>query len=272
MTATTPDTLVTVLGEIVRAVRAEAAAVAQRFEEVLDTLERDADQGWRDLKRLVSPPDWWCLLVFVLVRIRELDPDHLTVGCERREGWSRLLTLRWDDDEKSCAVGLAVTDPDLAHGLLLRLRGAGSLRLGDHRFGLELRMTAGTNGDTEWVVPFGGALAAPTADATVAVSVWWDPGLESVRDGPVNFEVGPLVVTATLNCRDNRPSYVLEAGLGTGPPENRHGVRAHLDLRAALGVVGEVVSLSPIDESYSPRARLASNEPPTYSLGRRGPA
>ena len=45
------------------------------------------------------PPDWFSLLVFMLLRIRDLlDDPRLTIGYRHPGGWSRMVTLNYSED------------------------------------------------------------------------------------------------------------------------------------------------------------------------------
>ena len=133
MVTATPNMLGDVLGQIVQAAADAAAAVPQDLQNVFDQAGRTvADvvdeaqalpaNALAQLKQLIDPPDWASLLIFILVKISELDPAHLSVGSMRPDGWSRTLTLTYTlESGKKVTVGFAMTDPAPAkHGFILK--------------------------------------------------------------------------------------------------------------------------------------------------------
>jgi hypothetical protein len=166
----TPNTLGDVLGQIVQAAADAAAAVPQDLQNVFDQAGRavgDAVNEAEDLpanalaqlKQLIDPPDWASLLIFVLVKISELDPAHLSVGSMQPDGWSRTLTLTYTlEPGKTVTVGFAMTDPAPAkHGFILQA--TAGLETGDLPIG-PLTFSVSSPGDTaSWRMAFSGAEA-----------------------------------------------------------------------------------------------------------------
>ena len=168
MVTATPNMLGDVLGQIVQAAADAAAAVPQDLQNVFDQAGRavanvvdEAEalpaNALAQLKQLIDPPDWASLLIFILVKISELDPAHLSVGSMRPDGWSRTLTLTYTlEPGKKVTVGFAMTDPAPAkHGFILKA--TDGLATGDVPIG-PLTFWVKSLGDASWMMAFSGGL------------------------------------------------------------------------------------------------------------------
>lgn len=261
MPTATPESLI----DVVRAVFVEAQQrAAGEFEDILDQIEAAPEAGWAALKDLVeSRPDWSTLLLLILTKIQELDPQHITAGVMHHPEWNRLLTLTYTPDlaqglDTPVVLGLAVTEPDAAHGILLMLNGDVDKRFGDEDgFHIQIR----SNGDqATWEIPFQGSFTMPTGTAVVDVTVSWPPGL-SVDDGGVRCRVGPLSLRAKVDTAT--PGYQVTLGLGD---TKTAGVAANIDVADHLGLLSTIVDIAPVGASYSPNVRLGSGRSPSFSL------
>jgi hypothetical protein len=259
----TAQTLVEFLQGVL--VQAQQRAAGQ-VEDILDQIESDAEAGWKALTDLVeSKPDWSTLLLLILTKVRDLDPAHITVGTMTHPQWKRLLTLTYHDDgdaEASVLLGLALTEADAAHGILLRITGSVDKPLGQEN-GLHVRITS-DGGDVSWEIPFGAAMQLQRQESVVDVEVSWPPPVTPGGAG-APITIGPLSLRAHLDT--TKPSYRTSFGLGDG---EHPGVNADLNFASALGFLSEIVAIAPITNSYSPNVLLASGQSPSFSLAYRG--
>jgi hypothetical protein len=271
-----PDTLGTVLDQIVTEAAALATQKSDQVRKALDDAGRDlahqADEAEKlpaevvkKIKDLCDPPDFWSLLLFVLVKISEVDPQHLTVGTMHPDGWSRMVTLTYTTDgadPQTLTVGLALTDPGLKHGLMIKA----SAPL-DLEFGSDLAIKVTAQDQAEWTWEFGGAVVAPDAGAVLEVDVSWKPPIPDLTTPVGGVSVGPLHLHATLAKSPSVPLYAVELGLGV--PSDA-GLRAQLHPGQALGVLAQIVHIADLDEQYSPQVSLADGREPLFTLGHTG--
>ena len=269
MVTATPDTLPEVLRQVVQQAQRTAAAQPQRFEDLYHRLEQDAEDAWADLKELVKHPDWWSLLVFIFVQIRELDPANITVGTMQRVGWSRIVTLTYHEGPAAVTLGLGITDPDVTHGLLLKVDGALTKNFGNDAFAVTIKTA---DDHATWEIPFSGPPPPPKPNdpdapapvsASLEASISWDPHLRTGNPDPAGVTVGPLYLDAVLSY-NNVVHYAVELGLGR---DGRPGVQAQVTTKSLLGPLSDVVNITPVNETYSPKVRLADGESPTFTLG-----
>lgn len=273
MPTATPDTLGDVLGQIIQESARQAAAAPTQLQNWFDELVTqvgnlvdDAKQAPTDaldrLDELVDPPDWWSLLVVVLVQVSKLDP-RLSVGAMKPPGWSRTVTVTFTDGPGQVTAGLALTDPGLIHGFLLRSNGdvdTGSLSVGP------LAVSVQTTGAVTWEVPFSGPVGLPPVPATVDASISWDPGVRAGNPGDVaTFSLGTARVRVRLSSLPGEPLYTVKIGLGD--EDGKAGATAKVDVGKPLG---GLVSIQPVDESYSPQLVLTHGAAPRFTLGHRG--
>lgn len=256
MPTATPETLV----DVVRAVLVQAQQrAAGEVEHILDQIEDDAEAGWAALKKFVDDrPDWSTLLLLILTKIRDLDKDHITVGTMSHPEWKRLLTLTYHVDgdvDASVMLGLALTEPDAAHGILLKFNGRVDLDLVDDG-GFHVKLSSDSD-EASWEVPFGGAIGMPKQRAVVDLTASWTPGLHLGE----TFSMGPLRLHAQVDT--TTPGYRTTLSLGE---KGHEGVEAHLKTKDKLGFLGKIVDIAPMDAVYSPNVMLASGQSPSFSL------
>ena len=273
MVTATPDTVGQVLEQVVRSAADAAAGAPQGLEDVFaqagrtlgDTVEeaqRLPADALHSLQQLVDPPDWASLIVFVLLRIQALDPDHLSVGAMQPAGWSRTLTLTYTlEAGTSVTIGFAMTDPGLTHGIVLQA--SDGLALPATAVG-PLTLAVTSAGDASWRLAFGSGLQAPAQQASVDATLTWDPGIH-VGDDVAGLDLGALRLGAVLSTRPGEPLYALTLGLGD--PAGAPGAKARVDLSELLGALGAVVHVAAVDQSYSPRVVLTQGSGPQFTLG-----
>ncbi len=284
MVTATPSTVGDVLRTLLDQAIREAGEQPGHLNDLFQQMGRDADTIVDKVEKLpgdaldalhkppFQPPDWWSLLVFLMVRIVDLlGDDHLSLGYRHPDGWSRMLTLTYSedplnpDDSAAATVGVAVTDPDVTHGIWLQV-------LKDFTFSkatssLALQITA--NGQADWKYTFGAAMTPPGPQANVDIDIRWTPWNPDLHPagGAFGFDVGPIHLHLSLTSPQG-PLYTVTLGLGT---DNAPGVEASLDVGQALGpALRSFVNIAPIDESYSPQLVLTQGAGPQFSLGHRG--
>lgn len=267
MAVATPENLLEVLRQLATNAAEQAAAQPAALAEALEQAVPDPDQitalpaeVLQRLKDAVDPPDWFSLLVFVLVRLAELDPEHLSVGAlAPAAGWGRAVTLTYTDANGSATLALALTDPGTTKGLLLRVGGNPTATFGSD----VVSVTVAGTGSGEWRVPFSGGLQAPAAGATLRLSVAVDLGLNAAPATGVSLGVGPALLT--LDLASTAPLWALDVGLGDGAA--KPGLHAGVDLAPSLGLLATVVNITPLDERYSPRITVGAGREPAFTLG-----
>jgi hypothetical protein len=216
-----------------------------------------------------SPPDWWSLLVFLMARLVASAHDpHLSLGYRHPAGWSRMLTLTYSadlDGSVAATVGVAIADPGVTHGIWLQV-------LEDFTFttaigALSLHVTG--SGQADFTYSPGATTALPDRNGSIDIDLSWAPWNSDLdlAGGGFTFTMGPLHLHLTLTTPAN-PLYTMSLGLGavTTP-----GVAATLDVGKALGsTLASFITISPIDESYSPQLILTQGGAPRFSLGHDG--
>jgi hypothetical protein len=287
MPTATPDTFGAALVSLVRAAADQAEQSPQVLQEVFAKAEQavgdaadDAKQLPNDvlnsLKQAVDPPDWWSLLAFVLVKLSELDPDHLSVGFMSLAGWSRLLTLTYSDTagpaELHLTLGLGITDKvdaaghELQRGLVMRANGA--LAVGPVGTG-PLTVSLASSGAADWRIPFAQAISLPGQQGSVSITVTWDPRLAAGDPANgVSFTMGRLRLAGSASDVPDGPLWGLT--LAVGDPSGTPGVDIAVDLGSVFGELASVVQIAPIEEAYSPSVVLAAGRDPVVDLGHVG--
>ncbi|MEP6814247.1 MAG: hypothetical protein ABI873_01710 [Marmoricola sp.] len=271
-----PDTIGTVLDQIISEVSALASEQSDQVKQALDDAGRQLGNAMEEAQKLpeeavqkikdaCDPPDWWSLLLVILVEISKLDP-HLSVGSMCPAGWSRMVTLTYTTDApdvKTFTVGLAITDPGLRHGLLLKASAPMTFE-----FGTDLRVKVVVQDTARWTWEFGGAVEAPDATAGLDAELSWKTPIPALANPVGGFSVGPLHLHATL---DRRPpaGTTYQVALGLGVPADA-GIRAQLHPGQALGVLGQIVHIADLDERYSPQVVLSDAGSPQFTLGHQG--
>jgi hypothetical protein len=266
MVTATPDTVLTVLQQLVREAASAAenapGAISQAISQAAHDLQELPGQALQQLKDAVSPPDWWGLLAFGLVRLADLDPAHLRVGSWDPEGgWSKALTLTYHDDPADPAspratLALALTEPG-TKGVILAIH-ADNLVVSPALGPLALRIEGQGNG--EWRIPFAGGLAPPATVARLHVALTYQPP-SPVGSGPASLALGPLRLEATL--MTNGPHWRVEAGLGVPPAGT--GFKPTLNLAELLGPLASVLQIDV--PSYTPSVWVEEGVAPQFTLG-----
>lgn len=286
MATATPDTIGTVLTQLLTAAADAARDGGDRLgdlleeaegapERLVDDIRLFAEQQLDRLKQLVNPPDWWNLLVIALLAIHELDPDHLLVGTCQVPDWARMLTLTYlpatpDAVQASVTLGLALTG-DGQHGSMIRINGAlDGVQIPSGGGPLTVGIATDPGGTATWLIPFGGPVTAPKgADGTggVRLSVALTPGLDQDA-GAARLSVGKVRLELALRYPAQPPDHPLwRLSVGLSGDGGQPGLDAELDLQSLLGPLGSIVALSPPDIRYSPRLLLAADESPQFTLG-----
>ncbi|MBD0020564.1 hypothetical protein GII33_06135 [Gordonia pseudamarae] len=277
-----PDNLQTAFAQLLDAATKAGADGSRQLTDLFDqvgTLTDDVrdlpDTAKERLKQITDNPDWWSLLVFLLVRIAELDHDHMRVGARKPPGWVRTLTLTYTPEGPAPAatLGLAIvgdeSDPTLKRGLLLDITQAldVSIPQQDSMFGLTLK----ADGTCGWVFEFGSPPTPPDGDVSVDIGLFYD-GLPDLGRSPAAVTTGRARLTLALNSTPapSEKCYSLTAGLGSPNTAADAGVRAHVDFGSMLGILGTVIDIRTIDEQYSPAYTLPASGEPSFVLNHRG--
>lgn len=274
MATATPDTLLETLVQLVTAAADEAANQPGQIGDVLDQAFAQAAAGAQEVAALpaallhqldqaVHPPDWFSLLVFVLLELSKLD-GHLSVGAlAASNGWSRAVALTYRADQTpnapSATVALALTDPATTHGVIFRIAGLDQVTFNQGPVSVSIT----GQGDGEWRIPFSGGIQPPAQAATISCTLSYGPVLALPAADKVGIGVGSARVSVALST--NAPIWHVEAGIGdeAGIP----GVEARVSLRDALGPLAAVLAIQPVDEKYSPKVSAGAGTAPAFSLG-----
>jgi hypothetical protein len=278
MVTATPETLGQVLGQVLQSAADAAAAapdaLAQVFDQAGQTVGRTVDEAEQlpadalhALEQLIDPPDWASLLIFLLLKVRDLDPDHLSVGSVQPDGWSRAVTLTYTlDVGKSVTIGFAMTDPAPArHGIVLQA--SAGLAIVPTPLG-PLTFSVTSQGDASWRIGFSGGVESPAEQAALNAQLSWDPGIHAGND-TAGINVGALRLTTVLSTLPGTALYTLELAFGDAA---KPGLEAKVDLGQLLGALGAIVHVAALDQSYSPTLVLAAGAGPRFSLGEKSSA
>lgn len=286
MATATPDTLGTVFGQILSEVEKQAGEQGDALKQILDQLHNLTDQVselpgdlWKELKDAVEHPKWWSLLLFLMVKISELDP-HLKAGALKLPDWSRMVTLTYSNPPiPPITLGLALVKDvdggvDQKRGVLIRIAGPIPLTplpdpAGQPKppFGVSIAASVAA----EWRIAFSGPIEPPADhDATVDLALTWDPQslAPNLVVGGDGIVLGVTYVAVKLT---STPAnlYTLRIGLGDPANANTPGLKAALDLSPKLGVLGEIVKIAKIDERYTPEYTRGSGTPSAFDLHHR---
>jgi hypothetical protein len=286
-----------VVRQVLRQALTEAGNHPQHLDDVFTDIEKDVGKAGDQVKRLkeipqklkgppFDPPDWFTLLFFLLVKIKELiGDDRLSIGYRQPAGWSRMLTLNFSnvparqtvdpagtqlDDTMAASLGVAVTDPDVTHGISLQI-----IKPFDVKFqssSLTIAISAGAAADWQYV--FGAPMKAPTMapgqTAHCTVDLSWHPWGDDANQGSDAFEfrLGPLHLKLVLSTESTEPLYTVTVGLGT---DTAPGVHAAMHPEKALGpALGSLVHIGVPDESYTPQLTVVAGGSPRFTLGHNG--
>jgi hypothetical protein len=227
-----------------------------------------------DALKPFRPPDWWSLLVFVLVEIQDKigDPE-IWVGVQQPPGWARMITLNYSPNAVAqqppppavLTVGLALGDSQqgtLNQGIWINLADKIDKQPGSGT----VQLTLSGQGSGSWQYSFGGGpsplmptgAANSSVQATIAWRPWALPDIPLIRlsDGSPP-DRPPLTASVTL--KGSAPVYQID--LGVGP------VSAGLDLGNSVlaTLASSMLQVTPVH--YSPRVELIQNQPPMFTLG-----
>ncbi len=262
MPTATPDTLVETLAQFVTAAADEAAAPIER---VLAQNPADVLQQLRDS---LAQPDSFSLLVFVLVHLAELDPDHLSVGAlAASDGWSRAVALTYrasdDADAPSATIALALTDPGTTHGVIFRVAGLVQATFGAGKvLGVDRRERHRRVADPvqrRRARPADRGVAALLPSRTVPCS----RSTTTQRSGS-----GSARRASRVALSNEAPVWHVDAAMGD--EQGAAGVEAHADLADALGPLSDVLQIQPVGERYSPSLSMGAGAAPAFTLGHTG--
>ena len=265
MATATPDALLQTLVQLVTAAADEAASQPGQLGDALDQALAGAAAGAQEIAALPAAAvdqlhhitDLSSLLVFVLIELSKLDPDHLSVGAlAASNGWSRAIALTYRasqaPDAPSATIALALTDPGTTHGVIFRIAGSVNPTINKEPFSLSI---AGS-GNGEWRIPFSGGVQPPAQ----AASIERHARVRSpARSRPqAGITVGKAHISVAFSTDPAKPIWHVEAGIP---------VAAHVSLNDALGPLADVLDIQPVDEDYSPKVSAGAGTAPAFSLG-----
>jgi hypothetical protein len=284
MVTATPTNVGEVVRQLLNEAIKKAAEQPQQLSDWFQQVESDANQIVDQVQQVpddlmqklkeppFKPPDWWSLLVFMLLRTRDLLNDRrLTIGYRHPTGWSRMVTLNYSElpdrpDTIAVTLGVAITDPGVTHGLWLQVLKDVDLTLG----GGSLKVQLSARGKADWQYVLGAAMTKPAQQARADISLQWAPWQGGVHppDGAFGFDLGPIHLGVALRSPDD-PLYTVTMGLGS--EDDTAGVTAAVNAGQALGdTLASFIDIAPIQESYSPELVLTKGGSPRFSLGHRG--
>jgi hypothetical protein len=276
--------------EVVRQVITKAfteAGNSQQLKDIFTQIEKDVGEAGdqvkllkeipKELKDLVDHPDWWSLLVFLVVKIKDSIGDpHLSIGYRHPEGWSRMLTLNYSNDptnlegSMAASLGVAVTDPGVKHGFSLQIIQPLKpvVKLGSGA----LQVDISADGAADWQYVLGATMPTPNQSVAVHcnVDLRWQPwGADSNTGSDVfEFRLGPLHLNLALSSVSTDPLYTVTIGLGA---DSVLGVKAAVHPAQAFGpALGSFIHVGGLDESYSPQLTVVAGGSPRFDLGHNG--
>jgi len=269
-----PDTVGSVVGQIVQEMSDLASQQGESLGNILENAIQQAgqvpdqvtkltDDTVEQIKHLVDPPDWWSILVFALIQLKEIDNDHLSIGALDIDRWSRMVTLTYTVDENTrFTLGLAITDAGKKRGILLDASAALDLTFGG---GNGPRIVISSNGAGRWKYEFGGVLDPPDTDGVIDVDVLWKVVPEVPATTGFAFTVGALHLHAKLAKNQTDPLYTLVLGWGD---KDNVGLGLHVTAADALGpTLSQFITIADPNQAYSPQVVLAAGQSPRFTLG-----
>jgi len=271
-----PDTVGSVVEQIVQEMSDLASQQGESLGSILENAIQQAgqvpgkvgklqDDAVRQIKELIKDPDWWSILVFALIQLKEIDEDHLSIGALGIDGWSRMVTLTYTADENTrFTLGLAVTDAGKKKGILLDASAAIDLAFGG---GDRPRIAISSTGVGRWMYEFGGVLEPPGTDDVIAleVDVLWKVVPEIPATAGFVFAVGALHLHAKLAKNQTDPLYTLVLGWGD---KDNVGLGLHVNAADALGpTLSQFITIADPNQAYSPQVTLAAGQSPRFTLG-----
>ncbi|EJN34824.1 hypothetical protein PMI35_00391 [Pseudomonas sp. GM78] len=227
------------------------------------------DDLWKELQRVVDPPDWLSLMIFLAVQLRNIVGEQLTIGVwdNPGENWNRALLLNFTqplgagEAELSLAISLG---PNAISGFIVSTRKGPKI----NKDVGHLKLEAAGVGDVEFRIPIGGAItrvgvgtasitakmafAAPILAGTTAADMGFDLTIGAPALG------GKLEVTA-----DGTIDWSVFAQMGE---PKAPGLGAKADLRPLLGNLWVMFSTNPLNEQYSPSLTVEKGQSPVFEL------
>lgn len=277
MPIATPETLESVFSRLRDEATSLTAEQAQKLDDVFALIEdladaaQDLPQAARDaLNEITDNPDWWSLLVFIMVQISKLDDAHLKVGAMQPDGWGRMITLTYKADGlvPTATLGLALVKDldadgnDLLRGFMLKIHSAVAYATPASTYGVSID----ADGVASWEFPFGGSVNPPAHASRIGAAIFWDP--PDPQPGPIGMTTGRAQARVTLDSTAAE-RYSLSVGLGDPTTVAAAGVRIRASLDDQLGVLAQVISIVGIDEQYSPTYTRSSTAAGTFNLNHR---
>lgn len=279
MPIATPETLESVFSRLQDEATSLTDEQAQKLDDVFALIEdladaaQDLPQAARDaLDKITDNPDWWSLLVFIMVQISKLDDAHLKVGAMQPDGWGRMVTLTYKADGlvPTATLGLALVkdlDADgnnLLRGFMLNIHSVVAYATPANTYGVSID----ADGVASWEFPFSGSVKPPAHASRIGAAIFWDPPDLQSEPGPIGITTGRAQARVTLDSTAAE-RYSLSVGLGDPTTAAAAGVRIRASLDEQLGVLAQVISIAGIDEQYSPTYTRSSTAAGTFDLNHR---
>jgi hypothetical protein len=281
MVTANPTDVIEVVRQVITKALTEAGN-SQQLKDIFTQIEKDVGETGdqvkplneipKELTDLIDHPDWWSLLVFLVVKIKDLLGDNrLSIGYRHPEGWSRMLTLNYSTDatdldgSMAASLGVAVTDPDVTHGLSLQIIKTFEVGLGSGA----LRVHISAGGAADWQYVLGATMPKPDQSAHCNIDLQWQPWDAGSNTGSDVFEfrLGPLHLNLALYAPTD-PLYTVTIGLGA---DSVPGVKAAVHPAQAFGpALGSFIHVGGLDESYSPQLTVVAGGSPRFDLGHNG--
>lgn len=277
MAIATPETLEAVFSRLRDVATRLTEEQQQKLDDVFTQIE-DLTETAKDLPRaarealdeIADNPDWWSLLVFVMVQVGTLDTTHLEVGAMQPVGWGRMVTLTYRADGlvPTATLGLALVKDhgadgkELRRGFVLQIHSTVDYATPPSTYGVSVD----ADGAATWEFPFTGSVVPPGHGSRIVVSIFWDP--PDPRPGPVGLTTGRALASLTLDSTAAE-HYSLSIGLGDPRTAAGAGVRVRASLDEQLGVLSQVISIAGIDEQYSPVYTRSFTRAGTFDLNHR---
>lgn len=279
MAVATPETLGTVVSQILAAASQLADEGSQEFTDIMNSAQQEAgqviekitslpDDLLQRLKDFARDPDWNTLLIFVLLQIQKLEPEHLSIGTMQAAGFVPGVTLTYTQTgdisgKPSIGVSPGRKGDNLKKGLHLRFPAKATLNLGDSS-GLSLMVNSELAADWDW--EFGQTPTTPGADGQITARVSWRLPIPATETAAVKFSVGPVILDATVKKDGADVTYSVGIGLGNRLVPADHGLVAALEMETLLGDFKALAAVDLPKIDYSPRLALSKGAPPEFSL------
>lgn len=279
MVAATPETLGTVVSQILAAASQLTDEGSRELTDIMDNALQEAGQVvdkvtllpeelLQRLRNFAKDPDWNTLLVFVFLEIQKLDDKHLSVGTMQAAGFVRGITLTYTETgdisgNPSIGVSAGRKNDPLKKGLHLRLPTGTALNFGDTQT-LSLNINSEAAADWDW--EFGSLPTTPGADGQVSVRISWRLPVPAMDTAAVQFSVGPVILEGTVRKDGGNVTYSVDIGLGNRTVAADHGLTASLRAENLLGDLKGLAAVELPKVDYSPHLALSTGSPPEFSL------